>query len=296
MKTTLYLAITTVVASFLLSSCNSNDADSLSDIEIIASYYEGDNYTVLQTTSATIRSNRDISFGISNYTEDITKVEVIRTTGGETVTCELTTNEGGVRYNYSDWPAADTDYTIMVYAGSESVSFGPFTISVVSADQSINGDVAMSDQDNDGNGYGSFFQSRHVGWGGGWTYANWRSLFADENPRILDFAILSQSGQLMAVSPDDVASIHVFDLLSNDCGYMSTLFEVYTGPFDPETNAPSLAEIEALPEPTSTTINISEETRFIYQTQDGKKGLIKVKDIVDTGSSIRFRTHYSCMQ
>lgn len=285
-----------VIAAYGLSSCNTDGDGGLDDIEVIASYYEGDDYTVLQTTSATIRSNRDISFNVSNYTEDVTKVEVTRTTGGQTVTCELTTNEGGVRYNYSDWPAADTDYTITVYAGAESVSFGPFDITVQSANQKIDGDVAMSDQNNDGNGYGSFFQSRHVGWGGGWNYANWRSLFADENPRILDFAILSQSGQLMAVSPDDVAAIHTFDLLANDCGYMTTLFDVYTGAFDPETNEPSLAEIEALPTPTSATINVAEDVRFVYQTQDGKKGLIKIKEVVDTGSSIRFRTHYSCMQ
>lgn len=299
MKAKHYFFTTLGFAVAFLPSCNtSDDDDALANLGIEIHYYDGDTQMFLTELATTIKSNRSITFNIQEFDrDDFTKVEVTRTTGGQTITCENTNDDGEIYPLYVDWPAADTEYTLTVYAGSESKSFGPYDITVEAPGSMIHGNVAMGDQGYDNsNGYGPFFQSRRVGWGGGWNYANWRSQFANGHPRVLDFAILSTAGQLRTVSPDDILANGTWPLLENDCGFMTTKFALYTGGIDPQNDDPSEAELLALPAPTLSTVNVDEGTRFYYETADGKRGLIKIRDITTTATGIRFKTHYAVIQ
>jgi hypothetical protein len=281
----------------LLAGCSKKSDDDLGELSLLVDYFDGD-ALVAVASSATMTSDRSIQFTLSNQSSAIDTVELTRVVGGTSITCAMNDDDEQVLFGFADWPASDTDYTVTARAGAQSRSFGPYDITVVAPGEVVNGEVTMGDQDYDINGYGPFFQSRHVEWGGGWTYANWTSILAEDLPRILDFATLVVGGQLTAVSPDDILTHYQPARLVNDCGYLTTTFVEYTGALDPEAGDLTLADVQGLPDPpaTATSLPIAEGTRFVYRTAEGKKGLIKLVNLMDTGAGIYFGLHYGAEQ
>lgn len=281
----------------LLGACSKKSDDDLSSLSLLVAYFEGDARLDV-ASAATMTSDRSIEFTLSDQISSIDTVELTRVIGGTTITCAMNDDDEQVLFGFSDWPASDTDYTVTARAGAESRAFGPYDITVVAPGEVVNGEVSMGDQAYDISGYGPFFQSRHVAWGGGWTYANWTSILAEDLPRLLDFATLVVGGQLTAVSPDDILTHYQPARLVNDCGYLTTTFVEYTGALDPEAADLTLADVQGLPDPpaTATSLPIAEGTRFVYRTAEGKKGLIKLVNLMDTGAGIYFGLHYGAEQ
>jgi hypothetical protein len=274
------------------------------DEQLMASfqYYTGDELTQHldllpgEGASATINCDRMVEFGLINYTE-MSKVELVREVDGEETVCELLLPEGGIKYGTADWPARSTTYTLKAHTLDGVVEFGPFEVTVEEVGEVVivNGEH-MGDQGYDGSGYGCFFQSRHVGWGGGDTTAGWPSFMAEGNPRLLDWAVVTEGGTLQVISPDLIQQMtHDFERLAMDCGFLTTTFEAYSGDLDPELAQLSLAEVEALPDPPAgaTSIALSDDLRFVYLTEAGKKGLVKIVNLQTEASGSSFDVYAS---
>ena len=283
-----------------LAGCGTDTRDPLAKLTALVRYYQAGNDTPLELgeNSATTVSNRDVSFGLSNYTPSITRVTLTRLVGGVSTTCDVV-NAGGkgtVAYRGSDWPASDTTYTLTAHSAAGTREFGPWQFAVQPANALVTGSVHMGDQGVDANGYGPFFQSRHVGWGGGWVDANGYSQLVDGSSRLVDFATLKVGAQLRVVSPDDIQSLHTFDRLVDDCWWQKTRFELYTGSADPETAPPTLDQLDALPDPTQSSLAVADGTRFVYRTGEGKKGLVKLKYFSVTNGNTYFDAIYAVAQ
>lgn len=282
----------------LLAELDDDDDDPLAELALIANYYEGDDFFTVEGDAATMKSDRNLSFGFDGANDQISKVEVTADSDAKSMTCEPTDNDGNVSLGFVDWPGSSTDYTVTVHAGDQSRTFGPLAIAVEAPGEVVSGSVSMGDQGNDGNGYGPFFQSRRVGWGGGWNYANFDSVKLDGVPRLIDFALLTIDGQLTAVSPDLILDHYSNDFIANECGFQTTSFAAYDGALDPTVAELTLDEVQGLPDPevTATTLSVDEGARFVYRTSDGKKGLIKVEGIQDNDSGKQLTTAYSSAQ
>ncbi|MFH1807689.1 MAG: hypothetical protein ABIJ09_03010 [Pseudomonadota bacterium] len=242
----------------------------------------------------TTACDRLIEFSVNNGL-GATKIELVRTFGGVETVCEILDADGAVRSTFHDWPASSTIYNIRVEMPDGTVEFGPFDVTVEAKDEVVVGyDVNMGTQAPDGTCPHCFFTSR--GWGGGWVVPNYASFQAQYMPRLIDFATVMESGQLKAISPDQIQQTETtFQELAHDCGYTTTTFAAYTGSLDPETADLTLAEVNALPDPpaTTTSINLSSDFMFVYLTGEGKKGLVKVKNVVESNGAAGFGLTYS---
>lgn len=280
-----------------LASCDDDDdEDPFEDLSVIFSYYEGDNFITASSNEITLASNRHIEFGFQEYSdEDFSTVEMTRTIDGVSTTCDMKDDDGNTMWALRDWPAQKTEYTLTVYStDGESKDFGPYTVNVDAVGAVVKGNCPMSDQYIDAPTRGMFFQSRHIGWGGGSAgNPNYYTVLAEGYPRLLDFATLSVGGELKAISPDDILSTHSFDRLVNDCGFLSTKFEEYTGDIQPwMLEDVDLATIQALPSPAQTELTLSDSIRFVYETSDGKKGLIQVVEILEESGGMTCGVFY----
>lgn len=283
----------------LFHSCTKNDDDktSTSNIEIGIRYWDGDNQIKVSGNAFTIKSNRHFEVGFQEYSSDNFKtLEVTKEINGVSSVCTMITEEGEPRTGFSDWPATTTIYTIKVSSETDSKTFGPYTCTVESANTIVRGSASMGDQFTDYTTRGgALFQSRHVGWGGGYTAASYSSVYAEGTPRLIDFINVSQGQELKAVSPDLAVTMYNWPNINNDCGFLTTTFEAYTGSLS--TSNITLAEIEALTiNSTATSIVLKENEKFVYRTSDGKKGLIEVGTIVPEGGGYRVSYGYACAQ
>ena len=137
---------------------------------------------------------------------------------------------------------------------------------------------------------GEFFATKALEIGfGGYNGPNFSSYIVQYSPRRFNFAFLTENNALEVVSPDKVQSVFAFPKLKNDCGYLPTTFAVYTGALDPETAPLTLAEVRALAAPTGSTgkLVLTQGMKFVYQTGEGFKGLIKVKTLGTSGTATR---------
>jgi hypothetical protein len=299
MKKLLTLACFAMTISLVLTSCEKEPEDPFAGLEAILTYYEGDNFMTASGTSITLKSNRGLEFGFQEYSgDDHVKVELTRTINGTSSTCDMLDDEGNTLWQIIDWPGTSTDYTLTVHAADGTTKdFGPYNVTVESAGVAVSGSCGLSDQFIDSPTRGSFFESRHIGWGGGSSgNANYYSVLAQTYARLLDFGIATEGGALKAVSPDNYRAIHSFERLVNDCGYQSTKFAAYSGSLDPSTGDVTLEQILALDAPTESDIVLSEGIIFVYQTSDGKKGLIKVEGIAPEGDGTTCGIYYACEQ
>jgi hypothetical protein len=283
------LAVCCSVSGCFLFGGNTNK-DPLKDRTVTVRWYEGDTLNTLPDgeTAVTMKSNRDfyLNAGDSN---DLTKVEVTRTIGGVATTCTLTNDDGSLSTADVDWPGSNTDYTVTLSTEASSKTFGPFTVTVQAPSVVVTGSESISDQGVNNDDAPCFFQTRHLGWGTTANNATWQGYLVRSNgARIVDFAALTVGGAFKVVSPDKIQSTFNFPKMARMCGWLTTTFEVYTGPLDPALNPkPTLAEVQALPNPpaTATSLDLSANQKFVYRTSDGKKGLIKVVGAINTDAS-----------
>lgn len=297
-KITLVLA-TLALGAGLLISCKKKPVEKpLDKVTVDVTYADGDNSAVNDGT-ANMKSDRFMNANFGNTSDKITKIEVTSKTNNVTKTCELKDRDGKMPLSFKDWPASNCEYNFTIYdTDGNTKGFGPYTFNVSAPDEVVTGDVHMGDQANDGSGYGSFFQSRHVNWGGGLTNANFYSDVIVTTPRLIDFAISTFSAQLKAYSPDEIQSTGYYPILKYDCNFFKTTFADYTGTLDPETAPLTIAELRALPDPvaTATSIVLTEGKIFTYKTGEGKRGLIKVRYISNSGTGKICTVYYSCDQ
>ncbi len=251
-------------------------------------------------------SNRPVSFVFNNLntlnkTDSlVTKVEVTRVSNGQTTTCAMLDEQGAVFAQVNDWAGATTEYTFTVTGTTTSKTFGPVLITVQSAARVVTGSHDFGDQTNDAiTSGGSFFQSRSVDIGtGGYSGPNFNTTLAHNGPRLIDFEVVSVGmTPLKAISPSDIKANHDFPLLTHDCGYQTTTFAAYTGPLDPKAAPLTVAEVEALPSPpaSGTSMPLTLGLKFVYQTSDGKKGLVRVDTLV-TGTTMNAGLVFSSEQ
>ena len=301
-------------ASLLLmaTACGPKAAkDPLAEIEMLVRVYDGNTPTSTPISlpadagSGVSKSNRPVLITFSNLNtlnetdSRVTKLEVTRVTNGVTSTCVILDENDKVFTNLTDWAAATTEYTLKASGATASRTFGPIAITVESAERVVTGGHAFGDQTNDAiTSGGSFFQTRTVDIGsGGYTGPNFNTVLAHHNERLLDFQVVSVAGALKVISPLDIKANHTFPLLKNDCGYQKTVFEAYSGPLDPKAAPLTLTEIAALPVPasTATSLALTVGLKFVYQTGDGKKGLVLV-DTLTGGASPRVGLAFSAAQ
>lgn len=289
----------TIASSLILNSCKKEAEDPFENVEAILTYYEGDNFMTASGTSITLKSNRGLEFGFQETSsDDFTKVELTRTINGTSSTCEMLDDEGNILWQIIDWPGTSTDYTLTLHATDGTTKdYGPYNVTVETAGVAVSGSCGLSDQFIDSPQRGSFFEARHIGWGGGSSgNANYYTVLAETYARLLDFAVASEGGVFKAVSPDNFREIHSFERLVNDCGYQSTKFAAYSGSLDPSTGDVTLEQILALDAPTESEIALTDGIIFVYQTSDGKKGLIKVEGITAEGDGTICGIYYACEQ
>ncbi len=294
-----------VVLVPLAMSCGSKGKDPFEETGIIVHTFVTNTPTSSQSeitgTSGGSWSNRPVIWGFQGAPNATTKFELKRVINGVETTCEMKEADGAPMTGRTiyDWAATSTQYTMVLTAGEATKTFGPYDITVQSADRVVTGGATLNDQSGDQIGTGgAFFQSRTVDiGGGGHTGANFNTTLAQHQPRLLDFAILTAGGVLKAMSPSLIQETHTFDRLKNDCGFQLTTFAAYTGALDPENMpTPTLAEINGLPDPPAgaTSIAIAQGTKFVYRTGEGKKGLVHVKTLM-TGP-VRAGLTYSASQ
>jgi hypothetical protein len=305
MKKTIVVFASLALGAGVLHSCKKLDAakdkekeEPLDKVTLTVSYTEGDN-SHENISTANLKSDRPMSAIFGNTSDKISKIEVSTKTNNVTKVCEIKDKDGKLRANYYDWPASTCEYNFTVYdTDGKTKAFGPYVFNVSAPDEVVSGSVHMGDQANDGSGYGSFFQSRHVGWGGGLTNANFYSAVVVNYPRLVDFAVSSFSGQLKAYSPDEIQATGYYPTLKYECNYFKTTFAEYTGTLDPEMGALTTAQLRALPDPSATTTSLvlTEGKIFTYKTGEGKRGLLKIKNISNSGSGKIFTIYYSCDQ
>lgn len=299
MKKTIVILTSLALGAAALHSCKKKEKEKpLDKVDVTVTYVDGDN-SLENSSTASMKSDRFINANFNNTTDKITKIEVSSKTNNVTKVCELKDKDGKMPLSFRDWPASTCEYNFTVYdSEGNTKAFGPYTFNVSAPNEVVSGSVHMGDQGFDGSGYGSFFQSRHVGWGGGLTNANFYSGVIVGLPRLIDFATSTFSGQLKAYSPDEIQASGYYQTLKYDCNFFKTTFADYTGTLDPEMAAVSMADLRALPDPpaTATSVILTEGKIFTYKTGEGKRGLCKVKNITTQSGGKTMDMYYSCDQ
>jgi hypothetical protein len=266
-------------------------------------WYEGDelmrieNVPPGQAESLTVKNDRSVELVLVDN-QGVEKVELDRDMTTRSTTCEMMDDEGAVKTSVPDFPATTTTYTLRSTVEGELLEYGPFEVTVEPANEVVTGNgVFMSGTGPGSSAGGPFFQTRHAGWGAGRSVPNWSDFLAEGAPRVLDFATVTEGGVLQAISPDMIQDTtdYVFEALANDCGFMGTTFAEYTGTLDPEVAHLTLEEVQALPDPPAgaTSITLSEDLLFVYLTEEGNKGLVKVVDVMEDTDGTTLRLWFS---
>jgi hypothetical protein len=293
--------LTVFSALLLATSCGlfgGNSKDPLEKMTARVDLYVTNTPTTYPTemtgTSGSTWSNRPVQFTFQGGSDEITKFELKRLVNGVETVCEMKNVDGNpmVNTNLRDWAAASTQYTLVITADTFTKTFGPYDITVQSAERVVTFGATLTDQTNDQiTTGGAFFQTRTVDiGGGGYTGANFNSTLAQYQPRLLDFALLTTGGALKIVSPSLIHASATIERLKNDCGFQTTTFAAYTGSLDPQTAPLTLAEVAALADPPASATSIAPTAglKFVYKTSDGKKGLIKVKTVAATSITLEY--------